>query len=106
MVPVRSRAALASGVMFPQLLPGAAIAFLPRDLSAYYGLVGRLFPSISARNDQHIGGIVSWIPPAMMSIVAVLLVLNALRLHEERTVETEDDASSSVAALAGRSGDG
>jgi putative membrane protein len=101
-----ARAALAFGVMFPQILLGAAIAFWPRDLYPYYDLCGRLFPSISALNDQHIGGIVSWIPPAMMSVIAVLLVLNALRLHEETTVETKDEASTSVAALASRSTDG
>ena len=73
------RAALALCVMFPQIALGALIAFAQRDLYPYYDLCGRLFPAMSALNDQHIGGIVIWIPPAMMSVIAVLLVLNALR---------------------------
>jgi putative membrane protein len=96
------RAALAFGVMFPQILLGAVISFSQHDLYPYYDLCGRLFPSIGALTDQHIGGIVSWIPPAMMSVVGVLVVLNALRIHEESTTETNDDAASSVATLASR----
>jgi putative membrane protein len=38
---------------------------------------------LSALSDQHIGGIVIWIPPAMMSVLGVLVVLNAYRLQEE-----------------------
>jgi putative membrane protein len=96
-----ARAALAFAVMFPQILLGAVITFARTDLYPYYDLCGRLFPSIGALNDQHIGGIVCWIPPAMMSVIAVLLVLNALRLHDESKAETVDEASS-LAALASR----
>lgn len=87
-----ARAALALGVMFPQILLGAAITFAQRDLYPYYDLCGRLYPSIGAINDQHIGGIVSWIPPAMMSVLAMLLVVNALRVHEDSITETNDEA--------------
>jgi putative membrane protein len=88
-----TRVALAFGVMFPQIILGAALAFSNRDLYPYYDLCGRIFPSISALNDQHIGGIVIWIPPAMMSALAVVLVVNALRIHEETTRETDHDAA-------------
>jgi len=87
------RAALALGVMFPQIALGAVITFSATDLYPYYDLCGRLFSSVSALNDQHIGGIVIWIPPAMMSVIAVLLVINALRLHEEGGMEVSDDAA-------------
>lgn len=96
-----ARAALSLGVMFPQILVGAMLAFAARDLYPYYDLCGRLFPSIDALSDQEIGGIVSWIPPGMMSVAGVLLVLNALRLQEESTEET-DDASRELAELASR----
>lgn len=99
-----ARAALALGVMFPQIVLGALIAFSQRDLYPYYDLCGRLFPSISAIEDQHIGGLVMWIPPAMMSVVAVLLVLNALRLHEDSITEIDDDASSLSALASGWTG--
>jgi putative membrane protein len=94
-----ARVALALGVMFPQIVLGAAITFSQTDLYPYYDLCGRLFPSISALNDQHIGGIVIWIPPAMMSAIAVLLVINALRLHEEATSEADPNGAA-LAALA------
>lgn len=87
------RAAVALGVMFPQIALGAVITFSQTDLYPYYDLCGRLFAAISALNDQHIGGIVIWIPPAMMSVIAVLLVINSLRLHEELTMEVNDDAA-------------
>ncbi len=79
------RAALAIGVMFPQIILGAGIALSNRDLYPSYALCGRLYPSISPVADQHIGGIIIWIPPAMMSVLALLLVINALRLSEETT---------------------
>lgn len=87
------RAALALGVMFPQIALGAVITFSQTDLYPYYDLCGRLYPSISALNDQHIGGIVIWIPPAMMSVLGLLLVINALRLHEESTMEANSDGA-------------
>jgi putative membrane protein len=87
------RAALAFGVMFPQIALGAAITFARTDLYPYYDLCGRLFPSIGPLLDQHTGGIVIWIPPVMMSVAAVVLVVNALRMHEESTVETDDEAA-------------
>lgn len=90
-----ARAALSFGVMFPQIALGAFIALTQRDLYSYYDLCGRLFPSLGALNDQHIGGIVIWIPPAMMSVLGVVLVLNAYRLHE-----TAEEAGHGTNALA------
>lgn len=34
--------------------------------------------------DQHLGGLVVWIPSAMMSSVAFLIIVNNLRLQEDR----------------------
>lgn len=69
------RAALAMLVMFPQIVLGALITFAERDLFPYYAFCGRYFPSISAVTDQQIGGIVIWIPPAMMSVLGLLVVV-------------------------------
>ncbi|HEY3909836.1 MAG TPA: cytochrome c oxidase assembly protein [Stellaceae bacterium] len=91
------RAALAVGVMFPQILLGAAITMSGSDLYPYYDLCGRLFPAIGALEDQHIGGIVIWIPPAMMSVVGLLAVVNGLRLHEEAASETGGNAAAPTA---------
>jgi putative membrane protein len=97
-----SRVALSFGVMFPQILLGAIITFAQRDLYPYYDLCGRLFSSIDAIADQHIGGIVMWIPPSMMSVIGVIVVLNALRIHEESKPQTTDEASAAISALASR----
>ncbi len=52
------RMVLPFAVMFPQIAIGAYIAFSPGGLYPYYDLCGRLFPSITAAYDQHVGGIV------------------------------------------------
>lgn len=88
-----ARVALAAAVMFPQIVLGATIGFSQKDLFPYYDLCGRILPDMGAINDQHLGGIVIWIPPAMMSAVAVLLVLNAMRINEDKTTETDSDAA-------------
>jgi putative membrane protein len=85
-----TRAALAIGVMFPQIVIGAIIALSHRDLYGFYAWCGRIYPSIGAIDDQAYGGLIIWIPPAMMSVVSLLLVLNALRLSEEATAGPSD----------------
>jgi putative membrane protein len=90
--------ALSVLVMFPQIGLGAVIAFATRDLYPFYNLCGRLYPSITALADQRFGGLIMWIPPAMMSAIGVVVVMNSLRLHENTLEETSDDA----AALAER----
>jgi putative membrane protein len=97
------RAALALFVMFPQIVIGAIITFSARDLYSFYDLCGRLYPTLSALADQHIGGIICWIPPAMMSVIALLLVLNALRRVEESASAADTDPkAAAMAALASR----
>jgi putative membrane protein len=76
------RAALAVGVMFPQIVLGALITFATVDLFPYYAFCGRYFQSISAMTDQQIGGIVIWIPPAMMSVLGLLVVVANMRAAE------------------------
>ena len=64
---------MAFGVMTPQTLLGAVITLAPRDHYQSYTLCGRLFP-IDAMTDQHLGGLVSWIPPLLISAAAVLIL--------------------------------
>lgn len=79
-----ARAALSVAVMFPQIVLGALIVFATTDIFPYYAYCGRYFPGIDAVTDQQIGGIVIWIPPAMMSAVGLLVVLGNLRRAEMR----------------------
>ena len=71
-------------VIFPQLLLGAWLSFGATPLYSYYDLCGRLFPSIGALLDQHLGGLIVWIPSSMMSSIAFMLMLNNIRLQEDR----------------------
>jgi putative membrane protein len=86
-----TRMLLPFAVMFPQIALGAYIAFSSGGMYRYYELCGRVFPTISTATDQHIGGIVAWIPGAMMSAVSFLIVLNFLRIHEESLPPEEFD---------------
>jgi putative membrane protein len=70
-------------VMFPQIMLGSYLTFSGHDLYAFYDLCGRLYPTVSALADQHIGGVIVWIPASMMSSLAFMLTLNHVRLQEE-----------------------
>ncbi|MDE1905744.1 MAG: cytochrome c oxidase assembly protein [Rhodospirillales bacterium] len=77
-----ARAGTGFFVMFPQIAIGAYIALTTKDLFSFYELCGRLFPTISAQQDQLLGGLIMWIPPGMMNVAALIITLNALRLAE------------------------
>jgi len=65
-------------VVPPQILLGAVIALWPDALYDVYAVCGRAFP-IAAQTDQQLGGLLTWIPTAMMSVIGVLLLLGRLR---------------------------
>ncbi|MDE2304843.1 MAG: cytochrome c oxidase assembly protein [Gammaproteobacteria bacterium] len=62
-------------VALPQILVGAYVTFTRHDLYPLYDLCGRAFPSISAMRSQRIGGLILWIPSAMMSVIGALVAL-------------------------------
>jgi putative membrane protein len=74
-------------VMFPQILIGMRITFDSTALYSYYDLCGRLFPSISAPHDQHLGGLIVWIPSSMMSSITFMRIMNNIRLQEDKTCD-------------------
>jgi putative membrane protein len=84
------RATLTMLVMFPQILMGALIAFADHDIYTFYDWCGRLYPSVSALDDQQYGGLIVWIPSAMMSVIALIVVINFLRQAEEKEWSEED----------------
>lgn len=71
-------------ICFPEMLIGAQLTFTTESVYPYYDLCGRLMPDVGALMDQHLGGLIVWIPSSMMSSAAFLLIVNNLRLHEER----------------------
>jgi len=62
-------------IMLPQLILGAYISLSSKDLYSVYAICGRIWP-VSPITDQHIGGLITWIPSCMMSVVAALIVFN------------------------------
>ncbi|PHP65947.1 hypothetical protein CSC94_16650 [Zhengella mangrovi] len=76
-------------VMFPQIAIGAVITLAHGDIYTFYDWCGRLYPSIGAIDDQVYGGLIVWIPAAMMSVVGMLLALNMMRLSEEEKERRE-----------------
>ena len=90
-------------VMFPQILLGSYLTFTSTDLYTFYDLCGRIFPTLGALNDQHIGGLIVWIPASMMSSAAFMLTLNHVRIQEEsRPLEEMTEAEREMAVLASR----
>jgi putative membrane protein len=88
-----ARIGLVMAVMFPQIMMGAMITFTGHDIYDFYHWCGRIFPDIGAIRDQMYGGLIVWIPGAMMSVVSVLLVLNFLRQVEKNEEGKDKDAA-------------
>ena len=82
-VSIGLRALLTMAVVPPQIAVGALLALSSSDFYPVYKICGRILP-ISAFSDQHFGGLILWIPSSMMSVIGLILVLNIMRLNDER----------------------
>ncbi|MBI1214219.1 MAG: cytochrome c oxidase assembly protein [Alphaproteobacteria bacterium] len=98
-VSFNARNLLAMGVMFPQIVMGAIIALASHDIYPYYAFCGRIYPGMSALQDQMVGGIVVWIPPAMMSVVALITSLNYARIQENKKDNSNDEMAQRIAKM-------
>lgn len=67
----------------PQIVIGSHIALADHELFDVYAVCGRAWP-LSPIVDQQIGGLVTWIPAAMMSLLGILVVLAGLLEHARR----------------------
>jgi putative membrane protein len=70
-------------IMLPQILIGSLIAMSRQDLYPIYALCGRLLP-IDPMTDQQLGGLITWIPAAMMSVVGALVLVWRWLIASER----------------------
>ncbi len=68
--------------MPPQIVLGAYIALAGHDLFDVYDVCGRAW-DMSAATDQTIGGLVTWIPAAMMHVIAALVLISRW-MHADR----------------------
>jgi putative membrane protein len=88
------RIAILVAAGFLQLFLGAYIVMSKTVLFDVYGICGRAW-AISPLTDQQLGGLFTWIPPAMMSLIGVLVVIHHL-LHD---TELSDRAGTLPQAL-------
>jgi putative membrane protein len=61
--------------MTPQILAGAYITFSQHDLYPVFDLCGRAFGGITQTTDQTIGGLVMWVPAALLEAIGGLIAL-------------------------------
>jgi len=61
-------------VALPQMFLGAWIVFSREMVYDVYEVCGRAWP-MAPETDQLLGGLLTWIPPAMMSILGILIIL-------------------------------
>lgn len=67
----------------PQIVLGAIITLSEGVLYDVYAVCGRAWP-MPPETDQLLGGLLTWIPPAMMSVIGVLLLLPRLMRQDRR----------------------
>jgi putative membrane protein len=81
------RVLLCLAIIPPQILIGAVLTFARKDHFEVYAICGRIL-SLTGLQDQQLAGLILWIPGAMMSVVGAILVLNFMRLNDEKTDQT------------------
>jgi putative membrane protein len=90
------RIAILVATGFLQLFLGAYIVMSKTVLFDVYGICGRAW-AMSPLTDQQLGGLFTWIPPAMMSLIGVLIVIH----HLLRDAERDDRARLAGATITG-----
>ncbi|MFE8070387.1 cytochrome c oxidase assembly protein [Marinobacteraceae bacterium S3BR75-40.1] len=70
-------------VVPPQIALGAYITLSDGVLYDVYAVCGRAWP-MAAETDQHLGGLLTWIPAAMMSVIGVLVLLPRLMRQDRQ----------------------
>jgi len=90
------RVLLLWAVMIPQIAIGAYIGLATGVLYDVYAVCGRAWP-LSPLTDQQIGGLITWIPGAMMSVIGALVVL---RLWLRESAASNPPATSTPAGTA------
>lgn len=76
----------------PQIVLGAYITFSRENLYDVYAVCGRAWP-ISSETDQLYGGLLTWIPPAMMEVIAALIVLSMIMRRDRQAGEAHAGTS-------------
>lgn len=70
-------------VAVPQMVLGAWIVFSRGMVYDVYEVCGRAWP-LAPEDDQFLGGLLTWIPPGMMSILGILIMIAWAMKHSEK----------------------
>lgn len=81
-----------AAVAIPQMILGAYIVFARGMVYDVYEVCGRAWP-MPPDMDQLIGGMLTWIPPAMMSILGILIILRRAMRADTGPAPTPDSHS-------------
>jgi putative membrane protein len=71
-------------IMLPQIALGAIITLSHSEIYDVYAVCGRAWP-LDAQTDQQLGGLITWIPAAMMSVMGSVIVLRFMLRDDSRT---------------------
>jgi putative membrane protein len=69
-------------VMVPMMLAGAILALSRHDWYSVYAICGRFAP-VSPLTDQHLGGLIIWIPGSVLLVIVALIVLRRMLYQEQ-----------------------
>lgn len=70
--------------MVPQMALGAVLALNSTDWYPIYSLCGRAIAGLDAMTDQHLGGLIVWIPSSAINVAAALVALRHWMLLSEK----------------------
>jgi len=87
---------LVLAAMVPQILIGAHITLAERDLYDVYDVCGRVW-DIEPLQDQRTGGVITWIPAAMMHAIAAVILVGRWARTDKGSPEGASVSSSSSA---------
>lgn len=71
--------------MTPQILAGAILTFSSQDIYPIFTLCGRAF-SLTPLLDQSLGGLIMWVPAALLEAIGALMALRHLMRLSEKPV--------------------
>jgi len=78
-------------IMVPQIILGAYITLSENIVFDVYEVCGRAWP-LDPMTDQIVGGVLTWIPPAMMSAIGVLIMLWYIKRSENNALYPPENA--------------
>ena len=85
------RAFLILVIELPQMVLGAILSLSMTDYYPVYTICGRVM-DLTPLKDQHLGGLIIWLPGTLTSFAAMIVVLVNMRLNEERAEREKNPA--------------